>query len=445
MNLIAADTHYLVVGLGLTGLSCVRYLAAQGKLVSVIDSRACPPGLDALSQTYPDVSVYLDGFDADVLASADVLVMSPGVALSTPEIQAAINAGARVTSDIELFLGEFKGQVIAITGSNAKSTVTQWLGEAIALSGRRTLIAGNIGRPVLDAAGEHYDVAVLELSSFQLELIPRLNAAITTILNVSEDHMDRYDSMAHYIQAKQKIYFGTSHAVFNRDDILTQPLVPDHVKTTTFGLGEPDLNQYGLRVLDGVTYLACGLTPIVEEQALSLQGRHNTANALAVLALADALGVDRSHTIEALKNFSGLPYRCQLIKSVNGIRYFNDSKATNVGSTIAALHGLSTPSLKNIILLMGGQSKGQDLSPLAPVVKSTCKRVLVFGEDQALIQAIVTGTDAIDTMEQGLQEAKATATKGDIVLLSPACASFDQFKNFEDRGRVFNEWVEANV
>ncbi len=441
MTLIAADTKYVVVGLGLTGVSCVRYLVSRGKHVSVIDSREKPHGLDAFKTEFPTISVYCGGWNQTVLSSADVLVMSPGVALSTPEIQKTIAAGVRVTSDIELFLAEFDGRIIAITGSNAKSTVTAWLGEALRLGGYKTLVAGNIGLPVLDTLSERYDVAVLELSSFQLELIQKLNADIATLLNVSEDHMDRYDSMAHYQQAKHRIYFGCRVSVFNREDALTQPLVPATTTQISFGSDAPDLQQYGLRDQDGTVWLAKGFEKIIPISELSLAGLHNASNALAVLAMADAFGNDRTATLSALTSFSGLPYRCQFVASVNDVRFFNDSKATNVGSTIAALKGLADPDDKNIILLLGGQSKGQDLSPLASVTQKTCRHVFAFGEDATLLKRAVVTAEIVENMANAMTKAVELARAGDVVLLSPACASFDQFKNFEHRGQVFNELV----
>jgi len=445
MTLITADTKYLVVGLGMTGLSCVRYLLSRNKSVSIIDSREAPPGLDDARAEFPGIEIFLGGFNQEVISRVQVLVMSPGVPLATPEIKLAIEDGVRITSDIELFLNEFSGKVIAITGSNAKSTVTQWLGEALQRSKQKILIAGNIGLPVLDAVNEEYDVAVLELSSFQLELIPSLKADVAAILNVSEDHMDRYDSMAQYQQAKQRIYFGTHHAIYNRSDMLTQPLVASDVKVSSFGIGTPDLKQYGLIETSVGYMLACGLTELMHESELALPGKHNAENALAVLALADAIGNDRALTIEALKDFSGLPYRCQFINDVNHVRYFNDSKATNVGSTIAALNGIRSEGSKNIVLLLGGQSKGQDLQPLASVIDDTCKKVFVFGQDQDLFRTVVAEAEYTQTMEEALELAILSVEEGDVVLLSPACASFDQFKNFEARGLAFNQWVEANL
>ncbi|WP_320821872.1 UDP-N-acetylmuramoyl-L-alanine--D-glutamate ligase [Reinekea sp.] len=443
MTLIGADTKYLVVGLGLTGLSCVRFLTARGKWVAVTDSRPNPPNLGEVQNQFPDMEVQVGGFSREMFVQADVLVMSPGVALRTPAVQAAIQAGARVTSDIELFLSEFTGQVVAITGSNAKSTVTQWLGEAIQRSGRKVLIGGNIGTPVLDAVDQSFDVAVLELSSGQLELLPKLGADVATILNVSEDHMDRYDSMVQYQQAKQRIYFGAKQALFNRQELLTQPLVAPDVKVSSFGLNRPDLKQYGVLETPAGACLASGFKVLLPAAELALPGRHNIANALAVLALADAVQNPLEHTLAALRDFSGLPHRCQLVREQAGIRYFNDSKATNVGSTLAALTGLAQADCKAIVLLLGGQTKGQDLGPLAAVIAATCKAVYVYGADQQRFHEVAPQATYVDSMFDALNQANTTLQDGDILLLSPACASFDQFSNFEDRGEQFVAWVEG--
>jgi UDP-N-acetylmuramoylalanine--D-glutamate ligase len=443
MTIIAADTHYIVVGLGATGLSCVRYLVSRGKKVSVVDSRLTPPNAAMLKSEYSSVECFFGEFDPQVLSAAQVLVMSPGVALSTPAIQQAIQAGVKVTSDIELFLNEFEGDVIAITGSNAKSTVTSWLGEALNQDSKKALVAGNIGVPVLSTLDEHYDISVLELSSFQLELLSNLNATVATVLNVSEDHMDRYETFADYQQAKQRIYFGCKRAVFNRDDILTQPLIPDSTPRSTFGDSRPDISQYGILEDQGELWLAKGFEKILQASEVSLKGKHNLLNALSVLALADAVGNERSHTLNALKNFQGLPYRCQFVDTVNEVAFFNDSKATNVGSTLAAVLGLAHEYQGRVIVLLGGQGKGQDFSPLSEAVSKHCKASVVYGEDRAELLKALPLSKELPELASAFYAAVETAEKGDVILLSPACASFDEFKSFEHRGHVFNELVEA--
>lgn len=444
MSLIAADKHYCVVGLGMTGVSCVRYLAARGKSFSIIDSRANPPGLEEVQRDFPHIDIVTGKFDRDFLARANTLVMSPGVALSTPEIQIAIKNGADITSDIELFLNEFKGTVIAITGSNAKSTVTRWVGLALEYGQKKALVGGNIGNAVLDHVDEAFDIAVLELSSFQLELLPKLNADVACVLNISEDHLDRYDSMAHYQQAKQRVYFGVKQAIFNRSDVMTAPLVPDSVKVTSFALSAPDLNHYGVQLLEGERTICKGFEPILKVSDIGLAGEHNVANAMAVIAIADAVGNDRTATVRALKAFKGLPHRCEEVATDHPVRFFNDSKSTNVGSTLAAIQGLGLSS-KNIVLLLGGQGKNQDFTPLVSAVKQVCKKVVCYGEDGPLLNGLIESSDLVESLSEALEIATKAAKAGDIVLLSPACASFDQFKNFEHRGNAFVQWVEEQL
>ncbi|WP_127556400.1 UDP-N-acetylmuramoyl-L-alanine--D-glutamate ligase [Saccharospirillum alexandrii] len=451
MALIAADTQYLVVGLGATGLSCVRYLVAKGKLVSVIDSRQAPPGLDALRAEFPDVEVTLGGFDADVMTRVDVLVMSPGVPLSTPAVQTALANGVRLSSDIELFCQAHQGRTVLITGSNAKSTVTSWLADIASRAGVTFVVGGNLGQPALTLLEEPAELAILELSSFQLELVGPLRADVATVLNVSEDHQDRYPSFAAYQQTKQRIYFGCRHAVYNRDDVLTSPLLPTGVAQTTFGLDQPDLNQFGVLEHDGEAWLACGRDLWIRAKDVALPGRHNRSNALAVMALAQAIGLDRDAILASLKAFKGLPHRCEPVGSIDGVQFVNDSKGTNVGATLAAVEGLGRDHPGRLILLLGGQGKGADFSSLSEPVAQLCKSSWVFGQDQEQIAAVLSAggqsstVHRVDTLEQALAGAEAEALAGDIVLLSPACASFDQFNDFQHRGDVFRSWVEARL
>ena len=451
MALIAADTQYLVVGLGATGLSCVRYLVAQGKLVSVIDSRQTPPGLETLRAEFPDVEVTLGGFDADVMTRVDVLVMSPGVPLSTPAVQTALANGVRLSSDIELFCQAHQGRTVLITGSNAKSTVTSWLADIAGRAGLSYVVGGNLGQPALTLLEEPVELAILELSSFQLELVGPLRADVATVLNVSEDHQDRYPSFAAYQQTKQRIYFGCRHAVYNRDDVLTSPLLPTGVAQTTFGLGQPDLNQFGVLEHEGEAWLACGRDLWLPACDVALPGRHNRSNALAVMALAKATGLGRDAILASLKSFKGLPHRCEPVGSINGVQFVNDSKGTNVGATLAAVDGLGRDHPGRLILLLGGQGKGADFSSLNEPVAQLCKSSWVFGQDQEQIVAALSAggrsstVHRVDTMEQALAGAEAEALTGDIVLLSPACASFDQFNDFQHRGDVFRSWVEARL
>ncbi|TXR51996.1 UDP-N-acetylmuramoyl-L-alanine--D-glutamate ligase [Reinekea thalattae] len=442
MKNIDTTKQYLVVGLGVTGASCVRYLVARGCSVAVIDSRQAPPAKAQIEQEFPQVIMHLGDLDANILSAADVLVMSPGVPLATPAIQQAINSGVEISSDIELFLNEFDGKWVAITGSNAKSTVTQWLGEALMAGGHKTLIAGNIGTPVLSVVDQMFDVAVLELSSFQLELLSQPEADVAVVLNISEDHMDRYDSLDDYRRAKLRIYEGAHHMLVNREDELTWPEVKTSKQLTSFGLHETD-QGYGLSLHQGELYICHNAQPVLAASQLGLPGRHNQANAMAVLALADSIGNDRSATLSSLKVFKGLPHRCQLVAEKSGVQFFNDSKATNVGSVLAALTGLADAEHKKIILLAGGEGKGQNFDPLIEPVAASCKAVLLFGADREKIQRSLSSAELVETLAQAFDRATAIAQPGDIVLLSPACASFDQFSGFAARGDAFVDLVEA--
>lgn len=446
MGLMTAVTHHLVVGLGATGLSCVRFLRERDQVVSVMDSREQPPGLAELNRDFPEVDVHTGGFDPDVIARADVLVMSPGVPLSTPQIQTALARGARVTSDIQLFADAFGGRMALITGSNAKSTVTTWLADMARRARLAYAVGGNLGRPALTLLGEDADLAILELSSFQLELVGTLSSEVATILNVSEDHMDRYPTFELYRQAKLRIYPGARRAVFNRHDILTQPPVEPGQVHISFGLDRPETGQFGLVRKGGQEWLAQGPDAWLPASEVSLPGRHNLSNALACLAMGDALGLPRVAMLESLRTFKGLPHRCEPVATVDGVRYVNDSKGTNVGATLAAVEGLGREAPGRLILLVGGQSKDADFSLLGDPVRQLCKAVFAYGQDGALLaEALGDIAIQVETLEQALSAASSRATSGDTVLLSPACASFDQFRNFEHRGDVFRSWVEARL
>lgn len=442
MNSTAAPRQYLVVGLGATGLSCVRFLRARGQGVTVVDSRAEPPGRALLQREFPEVELTSGAFSAEQLQAADILVMSPGVPLATPAIKAAIDAGVPVTSDIELFHQAFSGRLVLITGSNAKSTVTSWVADMARLSHQAYVVGGNLGKPALELLDEPADLAILELSSFQLELLPPLSCSVATVLNVSEDHLDRYDSFAAYRDAKLRIYNGAQQVVFNRADALTQTTVSAAV--SSFGLDQPTAGNFGVRMHHGEEWLAQGDQLLLPSREVALPGRHNLINALASLALGSAVGLPRLAMLESLRRFNGLPHRCEWVATKSGVRYVNDSKGTNVGATLAAVEGLGREAPGRLILLLGGQGKDADFTPLAEPVNNLCKAVFAYGEDgDQLAEVIGPLAQRLDRMEDALQSAVAQASEGDTVLLSPACASFDQFRNFEHRGEVFRAQVEA--
>ncbi|HEY5718105.1 MAG TPA: UDP-N-acetylmuramoyl-L-alanine--D-glutamate ligase [Motiliproteus sp.] len=447
--LIGSDKFTLIVGLGKTGMSCARFLAASGVRFGAVDTRPNPPNLADFQRLYPDVAVECGTLNPATLCSASRLVVSPGVAVAEPAIQAALAAGVEVLGDIDLFCLAVEAPIVAITGSNAKSTVTTLVGEMAQQAGLAVGVGGNLGTPVLDLLAEGPKALyVLELSSFQLETTSRLRAAAATVLNVSPDHMDRYPNLAAYHAAKQRVYRGCRCAVSNRDDTLTQPLLPDAVKSVSFGLDKPDLNCFGLAQHEGEPWLMRGLQPLLPAAQLAMPGQHNVANALAALALGDAVGLPLDAMLSTLQRFSGLRHRCQWVRQLAGVDYVNDSKGTNVGATLAAINGLGAERSGKLILIAGGDGKGADFSELAAPLQRYARAVVLIGRDgPAIGQALGEGMQqvAASTLQGAVVQARALAQPGDLVLLSPACASFDMFKGFEDRGDQFVAAVEALV
>lgn len=448
MSLIATDQLRVVVGLGKTGLSCARYLQNQGLPFVLMDTRAEPPGVEDIRNEFPEAELICGGLDESVLCRASEILLSPGVAKDQPEIQTAVAAGARLSGDIDLFCQAITAPVIAITGSNAKSTVTTLVGQMAEVAGIDVGVGGNLGTPVLDMLAEgEQALYVLELSSFQLETVSDLRAEVATVLNVSPDHLDRYnDNLQLYYQAKHRIFRGAKQIVINRDDPLTSPLVNSSVKQISFGLGRPDLNQFGVLAKDGVEWLARGLEALMPVADLKVRGQHNVANALSALALGDAAGLPMDAMLETLKSFTGLKHRCQWVADVNGITYFNDSKGTNVGATVAAIDGLAAtlPPENKIVLIAGGVGKGADFSDLNKPMKQAGRSLVLIGEDGPQIDAAVAAHQGqyAGSMTEAVAVATAQAIPGDIVLLSPACASFDMFSGFPARGDAFIEAVE---
>lgn len=446
MSLIASDQFRIVVGLGKSGMSLVRHLARQGVPFAVVDTRENPPELETLRTHYPQVEVRCGELDADFLSRASELYVSPGLSLQTPAIQKAAEQGVRLSGDIELFARLAKAPIVAITGSNAKSTVTTLVGKMACKAGKHVGVGGNLGTPALDLLDDNVDLYVLELSSFQLETCERLNAEVATVLNVSEDHMDRYSGMAAYHLAKHRIFRGARQVVVNRDDPLSRPLVSEQVPCWTFGCGQPDFNGFGLREHDGEKWLAFQFDPLMPVKDLKIRGAHNQANALAALALGHAAGLPFEPMLEALREFSGLAHRCQWVGEKAGVHYYNDSKATNVGAALAAIEGLGSDIAGKLVLLAGGDGKGADFEPLRKPISAFCRAVVLLGRDaERLAESLNTDITIVhvSTLEQAVERAAALAEPGDAVLLSPACASLDMFRNFEERGRLFAQAVEA--
>jgi UDP-N-acetylmuramoylalanine--D-glutamate ligase len=438
---------HVIVGLGLTGLSCARHLRRRQLPFSAMDTRAKPPGIDAFRVEFPEVELTLGGLDAERLAAADVLVLSPGVDPRLPEIRAALAKGVRSTGDIDLFAREIQRPIVAITGSNAKSTVTTLVGEMARAAGIRVEVAGNIGTPVLDLlAMDAAELYVLELSSFQLETTTTLGAAVATVLNLSEDHMDRYDSMQDYLAAKQRVFQGCRKAVVNRDDAASVPPVSmmDGIETFSFGLGSSDeSNAFVVLSHKGRDWLGCGKQPLLAVDELRIAGQHNVSNALAALALGHALGLAWEPMFATLRSFKGLKHRCQWVANLKQVSWYNDSKGTNVGATVAAIAGLSRQG--KVILLAGGVGKGADFSELAPAMAANGRSAILFGQDADRIAEVlqpVVPVARARSLQHAVQMAHELAVAGDVVLLSPACASFDMFRNYEHRGDAFVQAVQ---
>ena len=447
MNMELNDKQVLVLGLGDTGLSALRWLARQGARLSVADTRAVPPGLDVVKAELPQVTTHCGPFARDVFETAELIVASPGVPLAEPEIQAAIARGTPVVGDVELFAQHkpASAKVIAITGANGKTTVTTLVGEMCKQAGLKTVVAGNIGLPVLDAlAMPEPDVYVLELSSFQLETTSSLSPDAATVLNVTEDHMDRYDGMASYAAAKARIFHGAGVQVLNRDDVWSRSMAEAGRQQVSFGMGAATTEaDYGLLQRDGKTWLMQGEQALLSTDEMRLAGLHNAMNALAALALCRAIGIEMAPLLATLRQFKGLPHRVEWVANHAGVDFYDDSKGTNVGATCAALAGLP----KKVVLIAGGDGKGQDFSPLREPVAANARAVVLIGRDAPLIRLAIAdaGVDILDaaSLEDAVRRAHAVAQPGDAVLLSPACASFDMFRNYVHRAEVFVAAVRA--
>jgi UDP-N-acetylmuramoylalanine--D-glutamate ligase len=437
----------VVVGLGKTGLSCVRFLRKRGDTVAVTDSRLNPPGLDVLQEEFPEVQVALGHFDEQLLAAATDLIMSPGVSLKEPSIAKQIQRGVTIAGDIELFGQTVAKPIVAITGSNGKSTVTSLVGHLAQACGLRVKIGGNLGIPVLELVDDsNTDLYVIELSSFQLETTFSLKCLSAVNLNISEDHMDRYDSLEDYAQAKLRIYEGCLHPVINLDDAKSYQgfdLAP-----RGFTLREPSANVFGLRCVDGINYLAFGEQNLLPTSSLLLKGQHQYANALAALAISEEIGLPMEQAVTALTTFQGLPHRCQWVANIKGVDWYNDSKATNVGSALAAIAGIGPEIGGKIIMLAGGLGKNADFSDLYAPVEKYVRTLILYGQDKHIIAKALDGaapTVIVEDLACAIKMADGHAEQGDAVVLAPACASYDMFRDFEHRGDVFMEIVRGMI
>ncbi|MGP1952885.1 MAG: UDP-N-acetylmuramoyl-L-alanine--D-glutamate ligase [Arsenophonus sp. ET-KM2-MAG3] len=420
----------IIIGLGQTGFSCVNFFLSRHIVPRVIDTRILAPYKDKL----PIEIMYHGGsFNIEWLMAADLIVVSPGISLFTKELKMAADKGIEIIGDIELFCRETHKFIVAITGSNGKSTITTLVAEMAKKANWRVVIGGNIGIPALTLLTKDYDLCLLELSSFQLETTSSLKAKAATILNVTEDHMDRYIKGAkQYRETKLRIYDGAEFCIINEQDRKTWPLLGRDARCISFGVnsGDYQLNtNYQELQIKGKT--------IINTAEMRLIRQHNHLNGVAALALADAINVPRKASLAALTQYTGLPHRCQLVHHHLGIQWINDSKSTNVASTEAALKGLQVAGI--LYLLLGGEGKSADFSLLKPYMSLKNIRLSCFGRDGYQLAKLKTNSLLLDTMEQCLRVIAPILKAGDMVLLSPACASFDQFRNFEHRGEKFTE------
>jgi UDP-N-acetylmuramoylalanine--D-glutamate ligase len=436
----------LVVGLGETGLSVARYLLRQGVQVAIVDSRENPPGLERLRSELPaDIALFLGGFRSEAFARAEQVIVSPGVALDQPEIAAVMARGIPVIGDIELFAQTAVAPVIAVTGSNGKSTVVTLLGAMARRAGLDVRVGGNIGTPALDLLEEHEpDLYVLELSSFQLETVQSLRPCAAVVLNVSEDHLDRYRDLQEYAAAKQVIYHNADIQVVNRDDAVAAALADSDQPQVGFTRHSPDADDYGLVTHEGRLWLARGTSRLLPAAAIRMAGRHNLTNALAALALGEAASLPLEAMLDTLTEFQGLPHRMQFVAEHDGVRWYNDSKGTNVGATLAAIAGIDT----GLVLIAGGDGKGADFSPLATALQDCGRGAVLIGRDAPLLERVLDGVlplaRAAD-MREAVRLATAMALPGDTVLLSPACASTDMYRNYVERGEKFMQAVQEQL
>ena len=435
--------NVLVLGLGDTGLSCIRWLAKRGARLRAADTREAPPALGTVAAEHPGLPVARGAFDAALLEGVDTVVASPGIALREPVLRAARARGIEIVGDVEIFGRELArradgARVLGITGTNGKSTVTALAGAMARKAGYRTVVAGNIGLPVLDAIDSDEaraaELFVLELSSYQLETTSSLALEAAAMLNVTQDHMDRYATLADYARAKERIFLHARTRVVNRDDAWSRAM--GDAQALSFGFDVPrGGNEWGLD--SARAKILRGSGEVIALERMAMQGLHNAANAMAAHALMSAAGAAPAPLADALAEFKGLPHRVELVAEANGVRFFDDSKGTNVGATVAALEGFRS----RVVLIAGGDGKGQDFAPLAPAVKQHARAVVLIGRDGPAIAAALAACDVplarADSMPHAVEAAFALAQRGDAVLLSPACASFDMFRNSAQRGEVF--------
>lgn len=455
---VSNNTHTVVVGLGATGRSAAHHLALHNIPFVIVDSRMLPPALAKIRAEIPEISVYAGGFYPKILKDAIELVISPGVALKEPAIAEAIAQGVPAYGDIELFARVARSPVVAITGTNGKSTVTALVGAMVAQAGLQVAVGGNFGPPALellprpswipDGTCEEPDIYVLELSSFQLETSCSLEPTVAVLLNLSADHLDRYTDFGEYVEAKKRVFRGARRAVLNRADDGVMKAFESLVRkpdVVTFGTGLPGAGDFGIATRDGESWLCRGREGtekpeyLLSVEAVPLVGAHNVTNVLAALAAAQALGLPVGPCVEAVRGFQAMGHRCELVLRGAGLTWVNDSKGTNVGATAAAVMGMS--SVGPVVLIAGGDGKGADFRPLVTVLEGRVRVLILLGRDAQLIGRAVAGLvpcHYANTMAEAVEAAFSLSEPGDVVLLSPACASWDMYPNYQIRGRDFS-------
>ena len=441
-ELISSSIRRGVLGMGHTGRSVARYWKAQGIPFIAMDTRADLASDLTLRRELEGVEAHFGEISETVLGQVDLLIASPGIAMDSAVIHLAQSLNIEVRGDIDLFAGEAQAPVIGITGSNGKSTVTTFVGQLLTSCGLNVSIGGNLGTPALELLNDEVEAYVLELSSFQLERAGDLNLAVAAVLNLSPDHLDRHHTMPLYHLAKHRIFAGAQHVVANYRDSLTQPVGKGDVRWTLWSDNEPDFQQLGVRKHEGAPWICFGFEPLYLLSDVPLIGRHNINNVLAALAICQAMGLPYEQLVEGIKTLKGLPHRCELVAVRGGIRFINDSKGTNVGAAVAALEGLADG--RNIILVAGGEGKGQAFAPLAKAASQYAKHIVLIGRDAVKIAEaldVTTPHTFADSMEAAVRAATDIAASGDVVLLSPACASLDMFADYRARGEAFTAAV----
>ena len=441
-ELISSSTQRAILGLGTTGRSVARFWKAQGIPFIALDTRPELANDLDLRRELAGIETHFGDFDDALFDQIDLLIASPGIAMDSPELLKAKDAGVEIRGDIDVFVAETDKPIIGITGSNGKSTVTTFVGQLLESCGLRVALGGNLGVGALDLLDQDADIYVLELSSFQLERAGDLNLAVATVLNLTPDHLDRHQTMPLYHLAKHRIFAGSKHVVVNARDPLTLPVGKGDVTWTAWRDDEPDLQQLGIRQIDGEPWIAFGFDSLIRCADLPVLGEQNIRNVLAALAICRGVGFEFKQLIDGVASLRGLPHRCEFIGEIGGVSFINDSKATNVGATVSAISGLSVG--KNIILIAGGEAKGQSFDALSKAVNGSCKQVILIGEAAGEIAKSLpkeAPVDFADSLGAAVEKAASSATTGDIVLLSPACASFDMFANYEQRGNAYREAV----